>query len=51
MVSARTADDLDEEAASIVRDNIPNYDMVNDFIRATRRLPLGNFVSFPCRNI
>ena len=44
---ARTADDLDEEAASIVRDNIPNYDMVNDFIRATRRLPLGNFVSFP----
>ena len=44
---ARTADELDEEAASIVRDNIPNYDMVNDFIRATRRLPLGNFVSFP----
>ena len=32
---------------SIVRDNIPNYDMVNDFIKATRKLPLGNFVSFP----
>ena len=28
---ARTTDELDEEAASIVRDNIPNYDMVNDF--------------------
>ena len=35
---ARTVDELDEEAASIVRDNIPNYDMVNDFIRATREI-------------
>tara|TARA_B100001564_G_scaffold139241_2_gene116867 strand:+ start:5174 stop:10627 length:5454 start_codon:yes stop_codon:yes gene_type:complete len=43
----RTADELDEEAADIIRNNIPNYDMVNDFIKATRRLPLGNFVSFP----
>ena len=43
----KTIDDLDEEAADIVRNQIPNYDMVNDFIRATRKLPLGNFVSFP----
>ena len=44
---AKTAADLDEEAADIIRNNIPNYDMVNDFIKATRKLPLGNFVSFP----
>ena len=43
----RTADQLDEEAADLIRNQIPNYDMVNDFIRATRKLPLGNFVSFP----
>ena len=44
---AKTAGELDEEAADIIRNNIPNYDMVNDFIKATRKLPLGNFVSFP----
>ena len=44
---AKTAKELDEEAADIIRNNIPNYDMVNDFIKATRKLPLGNFVSFP----
>ena len=43
----KTIDELDEEAADIIRNQIPNYDMVNDFIRATRKLPLGNFVSFP----
>jgi len=43
----RTIDELDEEAADLIRNQIPNYDMVNDFIRATRKLPLGNFVSFP----
>jgi len=44
----KVADDLlNEEAASIVRNNIPNYDMVNDFIKGLRQLPFGNFVSFP----
>ena len=38
---------LNEEAASIVRNNIPNYDMVNEFVKGLRRLPFGNFVSFP----
>ncbi len=42
-----TDDLLNEEAASIVRNNIPNYDMVNDFIKGLRQLPFGNFVSFP----
>jgi hypothetical protein len=43
----KTVKELDEEAASIVRNNIPNYDYVGDFIKGLRRLPFGNFVSFP----
>tara|TARA_R110002012_G_scaffold64998_5_gene170651 strand:+ start:2271 stop:6359 length:4089 start_codon:yes stop_codon:yes gene_type:complete len=38
---------LDEAAASIVRNNVPNYDYVNNMVKEIRRLPLGNFVSFP----
>tara|TARA_R100000951_G_scaffold24324_1_gene20538 strand:+ start:1394 stop:5263 length:3870 start_codon:yes stop_codon:yes gene_type:complete len=47
----RTADQLEEEAASIVRNNIPNYDYVGDFIKGLRRFPVGNFVSFPAEII
>ena len=43
----RTAKELEEEAASIIRNNIPNYDYVGDFIKGLRKLPFGNFVSFP----
>jgi hypothetical protein len=43
----KTAKELEEEAADIIRNNIPNYDYVGDFIKGLRRLPLGNFVSFP----
>jgi len=42
-----TEDWLEREAADIVKNNIPNYDMVSDFVKGTRKLPLGNFVSFP----
>ena len=38
---------LDEMAAEIVRNNVPNYDMVPEFIKGLRQLPVGNFVSFP----
>ena len=38
---------LDEKAADIVRNTVPNYEYVPEFIRALRRLPVGNFVSFP----
>ena len=47
----RTADQLEEEAASIVRNNIPNYDYVGSFIKGLRRFPVGNFVSFPAEII
>jgi hypothetical protein len=43
----KSADELDELAADIVRNNIPNYDYVNDFIKGLRKFPVGNFVSFP----
>jgi len=43
----KTIIELEEEAADIVRNNIPNYDYVSDFVKNLRRFPLGNFVSFP----
>ena len=42
-----TQEYLEKEAADIVKNNIPNYDYVSDFVKGTRKLPLGNFVSFP----
>jgi hypothetical protein len=47
----KTVKELEEEAADIIRNNIPNYDYVGDFIKGLRRLPLGNFVSFPAEII
>jgi len=38
---------LKEEAADIIKNNIPNYDYVSDFVQGLRKLPIGNFVSFP----
>jgi len=40
-------DFLEKEAADIVKNNIPNYDYVSDFVKGLRKLPVGNFVSFP----
>jgi len=36
-----------KQATKIVRDTIPNYAYVGDFIKAMRRTPLGNFMSWP----
>lgn len=38
---------LEEEAANIVKNTMPNYDRVPKGIKEFRYLPLGNFVSFP----
>ena len=43
----KTARELKEEAAEIVRNTVPNYAYVSDTVRALRALPLGNFMSFP----
>ena len=42
-----TQEYLEKEAADIVKNNIPNYDYVSDFVKNLRALPIGNFVSFP----
>jgi len=36
-----------KEAANIVKNTVPNYNFVGPFGQNSRRLPLGNFVSFP----
>ena len=36
-----------EYAANTVRNNIPNYDFVSPLVKAMRRAPFGNFISFP----
>ena len=38
---------IEGEAAKLVRNQVPNYAYVSDFIKALRQLPLGNFVAFP----
>jgi len=42
-----TTNQLDEMAANITRNTVPNYEYVPEFIKALRRMPVGNFVSFP----
>ena len=38
---------IKDEAARVVRNNIPNYAYVSDFVKGLRQYPVGNFVSFP----
>ena len=38
---------IDLKAADTVKNNIPNYDYIGSFGQTLRRLPIGNFVSFP----
>ena len=48
----KTFDDhIDEAAAYLIRNTYPTYSKVPPFIQALRKLPFGNFVSFPCRDI
>ena len=42
-----SAEELDEIAANIVRNNVPNYDYVSSTVKELRKWPIGNFVSFP----
>ena len=43
----RTDRQLKEEAADIVKNTVPNYAYVGQFVRGMGNLPFGNFMSFP----
>jgi hypothetical protein len=43
----KTALQLEEEAADIVRNTVPNYAYVSDIVKGLRSTPFGNFASFP----
>jgi len=36
-----------KQAAKVVRETVPNYAYVSDFVKGIRRSPLGSFASFP----
>ncbi len=42
---------LKKAAADLVKNNVPNYAFVSDFIKGLRQLPVGNFVAFPAEII
>ena len=42
---------LKEMSADLVKNNVPNYAMVSEFVKGLRKLPVGNFVAFPAEII
>ena len=43
----KTTDELEKEAAEIVKNTTPNYARVGELVRLARISPMGNFMSFP----
>ena len=50
-INKRVGEGLDEAmrraAADTVRNTVPNYELVPEFIKGLRGVPLGNFIAFP----
>ena len=46
-ITPKLINQLEEEAAEIVRNTVPNYAYVGEFVRTMRVAPFGNFMSFP----
>ena len=38
---------INELSADLVKNNVPNYAFVSDFVKGLRKFPLGNFIAFP----
>ena len=47
----KTLEFLKKESASIVKDTVPNYSRVPEFIKRLRQWPFGNFIAFPAEVI
>jgi hypothetical protein len=43
----RSAKEIEQEAADIVKNTVQNYQMTGDFVKFTRNLPIGSFASYP----
>ena len=43
----KTVEELEREAADIIKNTVPNYARVGQAVRAARMSPFGNFMSFP----
>ena len=43
----KSAKEIEQEAADIVRNTVQNYNMVGKFIKDTRNWPIGSFASYP----
>jgi len=46
-INKTVAEGIEEMAAHLVRDTYPTYSRVPPVVQALRKLPLGNFISFP----
>ena len=47
IIAQKTIEQIEDEAADIVRNTVPNYAYVSDLVKSFRSTPFSNFASFP----